>query len=154
MRVVLQRVRRAAVSVGGEVVGSIGTGLVALVGVAGGDVTTDAAALATKTADMRLFPNPGAPDDRPMDVPLAAVQGAVLAVSQFTLCADTSRGRRPSFTRAASPDAARPIFDAYCATLQDRDIRVETGVFGAHMEVDILNDGPVTIVLDSEVHRG
>lgn len=148
MRVVLQRVERADVRVGTEVVGEIGAGYMALVGIGRGDDVATARAAATKVAAMRLFPSVDEPEAKPIDTDLATVGGSVLAVSQFTLLADTSRGRRPSFVEAAAPADASPIFEAFVAALRESGTPVETGVFGAHMTVSLVNDGPVTIVLD------
>lgn len=148
MRVVLQRVTAAEVRVGGDVVGSIGAGYVALVGVAHGDDTSTARAAAAKVASIRLFPSVDEPERKPIDTDLATAGGSVLAVSQFTLLADTSRGRRPGFSGAAAPEVAAPVFDAFVAALRESGAVVESGVFGAHMAVSLVNDGPVTVVLD------
>lgn len=148
VRIVLQRVSRAEVRVDNHTVGQIRTGLLALVGVAGGDTSATARTAAARVAGIRLFPSPEEPARKPIDADLATVHGAVLAVSQFTLVADTSRGRRPGFSGAADPVSAREVFDEFVATLRDEDIVVRTGTFGAHMEVDLVNDGPVTVVLD------
>jgi D-aminoacyl-tRNA deacylase len=140
MQVVLQRVSRAAVAVEGRTVGSIGAGLVALVGVGRESTEDDARWLAAKTADLRVF----ADDEGRMNRSLRDVGGAVLAISQFTLYGDASRGRRPSFVAAAEPARGRALYEAYCAAL---DVPVATGVFGAHMVIDLTADGPVTIRL-------
>lgn len=134
--------------VDGDIAGEIGLGYVALVGVAHGDDAATARAAAAKVGAIRLFPSADEPSRKPIDADLATAGGSVLAVSQFTLLADTSRGRRPSFTGAARPEAALPVFDAFVAALRDSGVPVATGVFGAHMEVSLVNDGPVTIVLD------
>ncbi len=141
MRVLLQRVSRAAVRVDGEVVGQIGHGLVALVGVGRESTDEDAAWLASKTVDLRVF----ADDEGRMNRSLRDVGGAVLAISQFTLYGDVSRGRRPSFIKAADPDEGDRLYRAYCEAL---DVPVERGVFGAHMEIELTADGPVTILLE------
>ncbi|MBX7160027.1 MAG: D-tyrosyl-tRNA(Tyr) deacylase [Acidimicrobiia bacterium] len=153
MRVVLQRVSSAEVRVGADVVGSIGRGYLALVGVATGDTDATARAAAAKVAAIRLFPSIDEPDRRPIDTDLTAAGGAVLAVSQFTLLADTRHGRRPSFSDAAPPAIASGVFDTFVATLGQKGIAVHTGEFGAHMQVELVNDGPVTIVLDFEGER-
>lgn len=147
MRVVLQRVSWARVRVGDEVVGEIGPGLLALVGVAAGDRADEARRLADKTARLRLF----ADGDRPFDRPLTAVpEGGLLCVSQFTLMGDVRRGNRPSWAAAARPEDAAPLVDAYADAVAAHGIRVERGRFGAMMAVALENDGPVTVVLDSD----
>jgi D-tyrosyl-tRNA(Tyr) deacylase len=145
VRVLVQRVQRASVSVDGTVVGAVGRGFLALVGVTHADTETDADRLATKTARLRVF------DDRAglMNLALGDVGGAVLAVSQFTLYADTRRGNRPSFTDAAPPEHGKRLYHAYVAALRAAGIAVEAGVFGAEMQVELVNDGPVTILLES-----
>ena len=145
MRAVVQRVRSARVLVDGEPVGAIGRGVLAYVGVAEGDTDAEAAWLADKIAGLRIF----ASEQRPIDRSLLDVQGAALVVSQFTLLADTRRGRRPSFTGAAPPEVAEPLVDAVAEALRARGVEVATGRFGAMMQVESTNDGPVTIVLDS-----
>ncbi len=145
MRVVLQRVRRARVTVDDEVVGEIGTGLLALVGVESGDTAADAAALAAKTVRLRLFASAG----RPFDLALTDVPGgALLCVSQFTLMADVRRGNRPSWSRAARPEEAEPLVAAYADAVAAHGVPVAHGRFGAAMVVELENDGPVTLVLD------
>ena len=146
MRVVLQRVSSASVTVGGEVVGAVGGGLLLLVGVAEGDDAATAQTLAKKCAEMRIF----AGDDGRFDRSLLDTSGEALVVSQFTLLADARKGRRPSFIAAAAPEIAAPICDAFADSLRTLGVRVATGRFGAHMGVELVNDGPVTIVLDSE----
>ena len=146
MRVVLQRVRWARVAVGDQVVGEIGPGLLALVGVEDGDTRADAEALAGKTVRLRLF----AAGDRPFDVPLTEVPGAgLLCVSQFTLLADVRRGNRPSWARAARPEEAEPLVAAYADAVAAHGVPVRQGRFGAMMSVSLENDGPVTLVIDS-----
>ena len=145
MRAVVQRVRSARVLVDGELVGAIGRGVLAYVGVAEGDTEAEAAWLADKITGLRIF----ASRERPIDRSLLDVQGAALVVSQFTLLADTRRGRRPSFTGAAAPEVAEPLVDAVAGALRERGVEVATGRFGAMMQVESTNDGPVTIVLDS-----
>lgn len=144
MRVVLQRVTAADVRVDGAVAGRIGAGLVAFVGIGVGDRAADVDALAGKTAALRIFDTPDGARS------VGDVDGAVLVISQFTLLADTRRGNRPSWIGAASPDQARPLVERFATHLEDRGITVARGIFGAHMVVSLVNDGPVTIVLDRE----
>ena len=127
-----------------RVVGEIGPGLCILLGVARGDSAEPAAALARKAARLRVFPDEAGRFDRS----LLDVGGAALVVSQFTLLADTTKGNRPSFTDAAPPDEAEPLYEGFCAELRALGVHVEQGVFGAAMAVELLNDGPVTIILD------
>ena len=144
MRAVIQRVSRAAVRVDGRVVGEIGAGLLVLLGVAAGDDDVEAERLAGKVARLRIFEN----DDGRFDRSVHDSGGGVLAVSQFTLIADTAKGNRPSFGEAAAPEEAERLYERFCAALRDLGVEVETGVFGARMDVELINDGPVTIVLD------
>ena len=144
MKTVLQRVTRAQVRVDGEVVGQIERGLLALCAVEKGDSAADVRATADKLVTLRCFP--GA---TPMDRSVLEVGGAVLLVSQFTLLGDTTKGRRPGFDRAAAPDEARTWYEQAVTRLRAVGVKVETGVFGAHMQVELLNDGPVTFLLDS-----
>ena len=146
MKVVLQRVTRASVSVGDEVVGSIGRGLLLLVGAEAGDSDETAARLARKCAEMRIFADG---DGNRFERSLIDVDGGALVVSQFTLLADVRRGRRPSFTDAAPPDVAEPLVEAFVGALRAMRVTVATGRFGAMMQVELVNDGPVTILLDS-----
>ena len=132
-------------TVGEERVADIGRGLVVLLGVAGGDSPEDAAKLARKTAELRIFADAAGR----FDLSLLDISGQALVVSQFTLLADTRKGRRPSFTHAAPPEEAEPLVDAFCAALREGGVEVQTGRFGARMLVEIHNDGPVTIILDS-----
>ena len=141
----LQRVRRASVAVGSEVVGQIGSGLCLLVGVGPDDTTAVAEAMATRTAELRIFEDAAGK----MNLSLLDTGGQALVVSQFTLYADTSRGRRPGFSGAAPPALASPLVDDFAGALRKLGVSVETGRFGADMLVDIQNDGPVTIWLDS-----
>ena len=145
MRVVLQRVKNASVTVGGERVSGIGDGLLLLVGVAVGDGEAEAAWLAEKISGLRIF-NDG---DGKMNLSVRDVGGEVLAVSQFTLLANTKKGKRPSFVGAAPPEAAERLFDYFCERLRATGAGpVKTGVFGAMMDVALVNDGPVTIILE------
>jgi D-tyrosyl-tRNA(Tyr) deacylase len=145
VRALLQRVARAEVRVEGEVVGSIGRGLLVLLGVAPEDDAAVAAALARRIVELRVHQDA----DGRTNLALADVGGAVLAVSQFTLYADTRRGRRPGFSAAAAPAHAEAIYDRFCAALEALGVRTERGRFGAPMEVELVNDGPFTIWLDS-----
>ena len=144
MKAVLQRVSRASVRVEGELVGEIGPGLCVLLGVAHGDGAEEAAKLAGKVARLRVFERDGR-----FDVSLLDVGGEALVVSQFTLLADTAKGNRPSFTDAAAPELAEPLYEAFCAELRSLGVRVATGRFGARMAVELVNDGPVTIALEA-----
>ncbi|GIW33540.1 MAG: D-aminoacyl-tRNA deacylase [Meiothermus sp.] len=141
----MQRVSQAQVVVGGKVVGQIGQGLLVLLGVGRGDTLDDAAYLARKIAGLRVF----ADADGKMNLSLADVGGEVLAVSQFTLFGDTRKGNRPSFIEAAAPDEGRRLYEGFCDLMTQQGLHVETGVFQAHMEVHLINDGPVTLWLDS-----
>ena len=143
MRAVVQRVSRAAVRVEGRVTGEIGAGLLVLLGVAAGDAESDAARLAEKVGRLRIFEN----DDGRFDLSVLDTSGSVLVVSQFTLIADTTKGNRPSFAAAAPPDEAERLYERFCAALRELGPAVERGVFGARMDVELVNDGPVTIVL-------
>ncbi len=145
MRAVVQRVRHASVSVEGEVAAQIGAGVVVLLGVAAGDTTGESDRLAGKLARLRIFEN----DDGRFDHSLLDVSGEALVVSQFTLIADTRKGNRPSFTHAAEPDLAEGLYERFCDALEAAGVRVARGVFGARMAVSLVNDGPVTIVLDT-----
>jgi len=133
------------VAVDGEIVGRIGPGLLVLLGVGNGDTEEDARFMASKIANMRIFSD----EEGKFNLALGDVSGSVLLVSQFTLYADTRRGRRPSFTEAAPPDVAQGLVERCAALLRAAGVPVETGRFGAHMEVSLLNDGPVTVLLDS-----
>ena len=146
MRALIQRVSRASVSVAGERLAEIGQGLVVLLGVAVGDTAEDAHRLARKTAELRIFSDAAGR----FNLSLLDVGGEALVVSQFTLLADTRRGRRPSFTRAALPEEAEPLVEAFAAALREAGVAVRMGRFGARMLVEIHNQGPVTIFLDSE----
>jgi D-tyrosyl-tRNA(Tyr) deacylase len=144
MRAVLQRVSRASVRVDGAVVGEVGAGLLVLLGVADGDESTAADRLAGKVARLRIFERDGR-----FDASLLDEGASALVVSQFTLLADTSKGNRPSFAEAARPESAEPLYERFCTALRALGVPVETGRFGARMEVELVNDGPVTIVLET-----
>jgi D-aminoacyl-tRNA deacylase len=144
MRVVCQRVSQARVRVAGEIVGEIGPGLCVLLGVARGDGSEEAGRMAGKVARLRVFPDAEGRFDRN----LLDTAGAALVVSQFTLLADTAKGNRPSFAAAAPPEEAEPVYERFCEELAALGLPVGRGVFGAKMELELVNDGPVTIVLD------
>jgi D-aminoacyl-tRNA deacylase len=145
MKAVVQRVSRARVSVGEELTGEIGLGLCVLLGIARGDDGSAADRLAAKVAQLRIFEN----DEGRFDRSLLDVHGEALVVSQFTLIADTEKGNRPSFGDAAPPEDAEPLYETFCDALRGFGVDVATGSFGARMAVEIVNDGPVTIVLDT-----
>ena len=145
MRAVIQRVATARVEVDGETVGSIGHGLLALLGVAASDGEADADWLLDKMIDLRIFQNA----DGKFECSLREIGGELLVVSQFTLLADTRKGRRPSFTDAARPEHAVPLYEYFATQARARGIPTSTGRFGASMQVALVNDGPVTIILDS-----
>jgi len=145
VRAVVQRVRHASVAVDDEVTAEVGPGVVVLLGVAEDDSATVAERLAGKVARLRIFEN----DEGRFDRSLIDVSGEALVVSQFTLIADTRKGNRPSFTAAAAPDVAEPLYERFCGFLEEEGVRVSRGVFGARMQVALVNDGPVTIVLDT-----
>ena len=148
MRAVLQRVSEASVIVEGRTVGTIGRGLLALIGVAHGDRDADADAIAGKIADLRLFP--AETEDGGMERSLTEIGGAALVVSQFTLLGDCRKGRRPSWSAAAGPEKAQRLYERVAATLRARGIPTETGAFRTHMQVHLINDGPVTLLLDTD----
>jgi D-tyrosyl-tRNA(Tyr) deacylase len=149
MRAVAQRVSRARVTVGGDVVGEIGTGLLVLVGIASGDTGADAAVLASKLAGLRVFPD----GEGRMNRSVIEAGGEALVVSQFTLLADVRKGRRPSFTEAAPPDMGERLVEEVARSLREAGVETATGRFGAHMQVESVNDGPVTIVIDASGGR-
>jgi len=149
VRAILQRVSRAEVRSQHEVLGSIQSGFLVLLGVAIGDSEEDAAFIADKAIGLRVF----ADAEGKMNLSLKAIGGEMLVVSQFTLLADTEAGRRPSFTRAAPPDDAHRLYSRFVSITRERGIKVECGRFGASMEVELVNDGPVTIVLDSRIRK-
>lgn len=144
MRVVLQRVSRARVTVGGKVTGEIERGVLLLVGFTEGDDDAAVGWMADRIAGLRIFPDEGGK----MNLGLTDVGGQVLIVSQFTLYGDTSRGRRPSFIAAARPEVAIPLYERFVAVMREKVARVETGEFGAMMDVELVNDGPVTLLLE------
>lgn len=145
MRCLIQRVSRASVSVEGKVVSSIGRGFLVLCGVGQGDTEEDARWLAGKTARLRIFED----EQGKMNLPLEAVGGSALVVSQFTLYGDCRKGNRPSFVAAAPPDEGNRLYEVYVAALREAGILVQTGIFRAMMNVELVNDGPVTLLLDS-----
>lgn len=150
MKAVIQRVSRASVTVDGELISKIDKGYMILLGVMEDDTKEDAEILARKTASLRVFED----DEGKMNLDILSVEGEVLAVSQFTLCADVKKGNRPSFTKSAHPDYANELYEYFCSQLVENGVRnVCKGVFGADMKVDLLNDGPVTILYDSEIWR-
>jgi D-tyrosyl-tRNA(Tyr) deacylase len=146
MRAVVQRVNRASVTVDGAIVGEIGKGLLVFLGVATGDDEAAADYLAGKVAGLRIFDD----ENGNMNLPLADVGGAVLVVSQFTLYGDMRRGKRPSFDRAARPEEAKRLYEYFVARIRAAGLKCETGIFQAMMDVELVNDGPVTILIDSE----
>ena len=150
MRAVVQRVTSSKVSVGGKTVGEKGKGFNVLLGVAEGDTDEQASLLAGKIARLRVFED----ENGKMNLSVNDIGGEILAISQFTLCADCKKGNRPSFTLSAAPDEANRLYELFCSELSANGVRnVEKGIFGADMAVDIANDGPVTIVLDTDIWR-
>jgi len=145
MRAVLQRVSEASVTVDGKVAGSIGPGLCVLLGIAQGDTAQDAECLSAKSVELRIFEDDGGKMNRS----LLETGGELLAVSQFTLLGDAQKGRRPAFTAAARPEEAQPLYEKFCALCRERGVRVAEGVFRAAMQVRLVNEGPVTLLLDS-----
>lgn len=145
MKAVLQRVSRGSVTVDGRIVGKVGVGLVVLVGVEQGDTPRDATYLAEKTAELRIF----ADETGKMNRSIKEVNGQALVISQFTLLADWRKGRRPGFTKAARPEEGERLYLHYADELRRLGVPVELGVFGAHMEVELVNDGPVTLLLEN-----
>ncbi|BDG36912.1 D-aminoacyl-tRNA deacylase [Saccharococcus caldoxylosilyticus] len=150
MKVVVQRAKKAKVTVNGEVVGAIGHGLVLLVGVTHSDTLEDVAFIADKIAHLRIFED----EAGKMNLSVLDVGGDILSVSQFTLYGDCRKGRRPNFMEAAKPDHALPLYEALNEALRQKGIRVETGKFGAMMEVELINDGPVTLIVESKEKTG
>ena len=150
MRAVIQRVKKATVSVDGRVVGSIGHGLVILVGIRVGDTEAEAQWMASKIATLRIFDD----EEGKLNRSVLDVGGSILAVSQFTLYADGRKGRRPSYDQAAPPEVAEPLIRRFIELLEAERVPVQTGIFRAHMLVEIHNDGPVTILLEREADSG
>lgn len=146
MRVVVQRSKQASVTVSGEITGSIDYGLVLLVGITHGDTKDDAEYVAEKIANLRIFED----ESGKMNHSVIDVGGSILSVSQFTLYGDTRKGRRPSFVDAARPEQAEPLYDFFNQKLRERGLTVATGVFGAMMDVALVNDGPVTLIVESK----
>lgn len=146
MRAVVQRVSRASVTVQGQVTGRIDRGFVVLLAAGQGDTEADLSYMVEKIARLRVFPD----DAGKMNLDLLTVGGAILAISQFTLYGDCRKGRRPSFVHALEPGEATRLFDGYVEATRALGLTVETGVFGAHMDVELLNDGPVTLLIDSK----
>ena len=150
MKAVIQRVSKASVTVDGELVSSIGKGYLVLLGVMDDDNESDAEVIARKTSTLRVFED----EDGKMNLDIQNVDGEILAVSQFTLCADVKKGNRPSFAHSAHPDRANELYEYFCDKLLENGVKsVKKGVFGADMKVQLLNDGPVTILYDSEIWR-
>jgi D-tyrosyl-tRNA(Tyr) deacylase len=149
VKALLQRVTKASVSVGGEVVGNIGKGVIVFIGVAEGDTENDSQYLAQKAANLRIFSD----EDGRFNLSARDIEGELLAVSQFTLLADTRKGRRPSFAGAAPPAKAEKLFEHFIDQARATGLKVETGRFQQYMQVEIYNDGPVTIMLDSTDKR-
>ena len=148
MKAVIQRVSRASVTIDGELISKIGKGYMILLGVMEDDTKEDAEILARKTSTLRVFED----GEGKMNLDIKSVDGEILAVSQFTLCADVKKGNRPSFIKSAHPDYANELYEHFCSKLQENGVKnVCKGVFGADMKVDLLNDGPVTILYDSEM---
>ena len=148
MMVVIQRVKRASVSVDGQCISEIASGLLLLLGIETGDVSEDGAYLARKIAAMRVFPG-----RTPMDRSVRDIAGECLVVSQFTLVGNTQKGNRPSFERAEAPERARELYETFAQQLRDEGLRVATGRFAADMQVELVNDGPVTFVLERKARR-
>ena len=146
MKVVIQRSKQASVTVDGNVTGAIDKGYVLLVGITHTDTAEDIVYCAKKVAELRLWED----EEGKMNRSILEVGGDILSVSQFTLYAETKKGRRPSFTGAARPEQAKPMWDAFNNALREFGLRVETGIFGAMMDVALINDGPVTIIIDSD----
>ena len=148
MRAVVQRVSESSVTVDGKVVGQIGPGLCVLLGVAQGDGIADAEWMASKVCELRIFED----EAGKMNRSVLDTGGAILAISQFTLLGDAQKGRRPSFIGAARPEEAQPLYAKFCALCRERGVRIEEGVFRATMQVRIVNEGPVTLIVDTRMH--
>ena len=149
MRVVVQRVSEASVKVNGEIIGKIDNGLLLLVGIDENDEKTDADWLVQKILNLRIFGD----DDGKLNLSVLDIKGEILCISQFTLIADYKKGNRPSFIKAAKPDQAVPLFDYFKNELKKSQLKIESGIFGADMKVSLINDGPVTIIMDSHTKR-
>jgi D-tyrosyl-tRNA(Tyr) deacylase len=149
MKAVLQRVKSASVEVSGQIVGSIDLGLMILLGIEQGDSNEESTFIANKVKDLRIF----ADDVGKMNKSIEEVKGSILLVSQFTLIADWKKGRRPGFTRAAAPDEGKRLYEHFAQTLRNLGLHVETGIFGADMQVSLINDGPVTLVLEHQLEK-
>ncbi|MBP6322844.1 MAG: D-tyrosyl-tRNA(Tyr) deacylase [Fusobacteriaceae bacterium] len=145
MRVVVQRVKHSSVAVDGNIVGKINEGLLILLGIKNGDTEKDVTWLANKVVSLRIFED----ENGKMNKELKEINGSILLISQFTLYGDCVKGKRPSFIEAAKPEIAIPLYEKFIDTLKNQGINVETGIFGADMKVELLNDGPVTLVIDS-----
>jgi len=145
MRFLLQRVSRASVTVSGQITGCIGKGLVVLIGIGESDSENDVPGMISKLVNLRIFPDA----EGKMNLSILQAEGALLLISQFTLYGDCRRGRRPGFDKAASPETARQLYEFVVRCARDTGLRVETGVFREHMDVELVNDGPVTLMLDS-----
>lgn len=146
MKVVLQRVKKASVVVDEKTVGQIDQGLLLLVGITHDDTEEDAKYLADKIVNLRIFED----DEEKMNLSLLDIGGKILSVSQFTLYGDTRKGRRPNFMEAAKPDIANPLYEKFNELLREKGVQVETGIFGAMMDVSLVNDGPVTLIIESK----
>ena len=144
MKVLIQRVKRASVTIGGELYSSISQGILALVGIEKGDALDEVQKLAKKTVNLRIFPD----ENDKMNKSLLDIAGEMLVVSQFTLCGDCKKGTRPSFDKSASPDIANELYEAFVKEISSYGVRVQTGSFGAMMDVELINDGPVTFMLE------
>ncbi len=144
MKVLIQRVKRASVTIGGELYSSISQGILALVGIEKGDALDEVQKLAKKTVNLRIFPD----ENDKMNKSLLDIEGEMLVVSQFTLCGDCKKGTRPSFDKSASPDIANELYEAFVKEISSYGVRVQTGSFGAMMDVELINDGPVTFMLE------
>ncbi len=150
MKAIIQRVSRASVTVDGNIKGKIGEGFLVLLGVEETDILDDADILAKKTANLRIFCD----DDDKMNLSLLDIGGEALVISNFTLCADTKKGNRPSFIKAMAPEKANEMYEYFCKKLAEEGVKkVQQGVFGGDMKVDLLNNGPVTIILDTAIWR-
>lgn len=145
MRVVVQRVKHSSVAVDGNIVGKINEGLLILLGIKNGDTEKDVTWLANKVVSLRIFED----ENGKMNKELKEINGSILLISQFTLYGDCVKGKRPSFIEAAKPEIAIPLYEKFIDTLKNQGINIETGIFGADMKVELLNDGPVTLVIDS-----